>query len=150
MKLTAAVAVALLAAVMFATASSPAAGTAASSSRIEVTARLMHANTAQLAPPGRAGDAVSQHWVIRDRYGADIGDLLIDCRWVTSGLRLCVAQASFPLGAIALLGASRTGFLGQLAVVGGTGRYAGAKGTMLFSAIGTGAYVLSFDYDLDR
>ena len=43
-----------------------------------------------------------------------------------------------------------TRFIGQLAVVGGTGYYAGAGGTMLFREVGTGAYVLSFDYDVDR
>lgn len=144
MKTAAAVAAVLFAAGVFVPASSPA---AAASSRIEVTARLMHTSRAVLPPSGRGGDAVSQHWLIRDRYGADIGDLLTDCRWVTAGLRLCVGQASFPLGAIALIGASRTSFLGQLAVVGGTGNYVGADGTMLFRSIGAGAYVLSFVYD---
>lgn len=145
MKAAAAVAAVILAAIAL----SPSSPAAAASSRIEVTARLMHVNRASLPPAGRGGDAISQHWLIRDRYGSDIGDLLVDCRWVTSGLRLCVAQASFPLGSIALLGASRTSFLGQLSVVGGTGHYAGAGGTMMFREVGAGAYVLSFNYDLD-
>ena len=145
MKGTVAVTVALLTLALLAAGS-----TAAASSRIEVTARLQHTNRAALPPAGRQGDAESQHWLIRDRFGRTIGDLLVDCRWVTNGLRLCVAQASFPLGMVALVGASRTRFLGQLAVVGGAGHYAGAGGTMLFREVGAGAYVLSFDYDTDR
>ena len=130
-------------------------GTAATASpaaadRIEVTARVLHVNIAELAPRGRAGNAESSHWVVRDRHGRAIGDLVNECRWVTSGLRLCVGQLSLPYGAIAVVGASRTRFIGQLAVVGGTGRYVGASGTMLFRAIGPGAFVLSIVYDVDR
>ena len=145
MKAAAAVAAVILAAVTL----SPSSPAAAASSRIEVTGRLVHTNVATLPPVGRAGDAVSQRWLVRDRYGATIGDMLVDCRWVTAGLRLCVGQVAMPLGAIALMGASRTRFLGQLAVVGGTGYYAGAGGTMLFRETGAGAYVLSFNYDVD-
>lgn len=117
---------------------------------IEVTAKLQHVNRVTFPPKGRAGDAESEQWIVRDRHGAAIGDLLTNCRWVTDGLRLCVAQMSLPLGAIALIGASRTRFLGQLAVVGGTGRYIGADGTMLFKATGTGVYVLSVNYLLEE
>jgi hypothetical protein len=46
-----------------------------------------------------------------------------------------------------VLGASRTQFVGQLAVVGGTGRYVDADGTMLFKAVGTNQYVLSVTYE---
>ena len=118
----------------------------ASAAQIEVTARQVHRNVAQLPPPGRGGNAESALWLVRDRHGNAIGDMLIDCRWVTAGLRLCVGQVSLPLGAIALVGATRTRFLGQLAVVGGTGRYVGASGTLLFTATGTGRYVLSITY----
>lgn len=117
---------------------------------IEVTAKLAHLNRVAFSPKGRAGDAESEQWIVRDRHGNAIGDLLTNCRWVTAGLRLCVAQMSLPLGAIALVGASRTRFLGQLAVVGGTGRYIGADGTMLFKATGTGVYVLSVNYLLEE
>lgn len=117
--------------------------------QIEVTARAQRTTVAVLPPHGREGDAESSHWIVRDRYGKAIGDMLIDCRWVTSGLRLCVGQLSLPLGAIAVLGASRTRFLGQLAVVGGTGRYVGADGTLLFKATGTGRYVLSINYQTE-
>ncbi len=118
----------------------------ASADTIEVTARVSHANSIALAPKGRAGDATSAQWIVRERNGNAIGDMLIDCRWVTNGLRLCVGQLGLPLGTIAVLGASRTQFLGQLAVVGGTGRYVGVGGTMLFTATGTGRYVLSVNY----
>lgn len=121
----------------------------AQAAQIEVTARVQHTAVAALPPIGRAGDAESSHWVVRDRYGKAIGDMLIDCRWVTSGLRLCVGQLSLPLGAIAVLGASRTRFLGQLSVVGGTGRYVGADGTLLFKQTGTGRYVLSINYQTE-
>lgn len=122
---------------------------AASAARIEVTARLQHANTIPLAPAGRAGDAYASLWIVRDRTGDAIGDMLLDCRWVTAGLRLCVGQVSMPLGAIAVLGASRTALLGQFAVAGGTGRYVGAKGTLLFNATGRNRYVLSINYEVE-
>lgn len=122
---------------------------AVSAAQIEITARSQHTTVAVLPPAGRAGDAESSHWIVWDRYARPIGEMLIDCRWVTSGLRLCVGQLSLPLGAIAVLGASRTRFLGQLSVVGGTGRYVGADGTLLFKATGTGRYVLSINYERD-
>lgn len=118
----------------------------ASADHIDVVARASHSNVARLPPLGRAGDAESFLWLVRDRTGVAIGDMIADCRWVTSGLRLCVGQLSLPLGALAMIGASRTRFLGQLAVVGGTGRYVGADGTLLFTATGTGRYVLSVTY----
>lgn len=122
----------------------------ANADEIEVAARVQHTNTARLPPTGRAGDADSARWVIRDRHGAAIGDMLTDCRWVTSGLRLCIGQVSLPLGVLAVLGASRTPFIGQFAVVGGTGRYVGANGALTFNAIGTGRYVLSITYHKER
>ncbi len=118
----------------------------ASADTIEVTARVHHANSVANAPKGRAGDATSAQWIVRERNGNVIGDMLIDCRWVTSGFRLCVGQLSLPLGNLAVLGASRTRFLGQFAVVGGTGHYVGAGGTLLFAATGRGGYVLSVSY----
>lgn len=142
MRLTAAVAAVILAVLAVASTSSAA-------NRIEVTARVQNVNRVALAPAGRPGDAESAHWIVYDRFGNAIGDMLIDCRWVTSGLRLCVGQLALPLGAIAVVGASRTRFLGQLAVVGGTGRYVGADGTMLFREVGDRAYVLSLTYDVD-
>lgn len=115
--------------------------------QIDVTARVQHSNVAPLPPNGRAGDATSSRLIVRDRFGRVIGDMLTDCRWVTSGLRLCVGQINLPLGVLAVLGASRTAFLGQFAVVGGTGRYLGANGALTFNSIGAGRYVLSITYD---
>lgn len=119
---------------------------ASTSAQIEVTARVSHTNVARLPPAGRGGDAVSSLWIVRDRHGQAVGDMLVACRWVTRGLQLCAGQLSLPLGAIAVIGASRTRFLGQLAVVGGTGRYVGADGTLLFKATGASRYVLSVQY----
>jgi hypothetical protein len=121
----------------------PAAGAGAT---VQVTARLERSNVARLSPPGRAGDADSSRWIVRDRHARTIGDMLLDCRWVTADLRLCVGQVSLPLGVIAVLGASRTRFLGELAVVGGTGRYVGANGTLLFSATSSSRVVVSINY----
>jgi len=118
----------------------------ANAAQIEVTAVAQHTNVARLPPKGRGGDATSSRWIIRDRYGANIGDFLTDCRWITLDLRLCVGQLSLPLGAIVVMGASRTPFIGQLAVVGGTGRYAGAQGTLTFNGVGAGRYVLSTQF----
>lgn len=118
----------------------------AGAAQIEVTAQVVATNTAPLPPAGRAGDAISQRWIVRDRHGDVIGDMLIDCRWITAGLRLCIGQLSLPLGVIAVLGASRTRFIGQMAVVGGTGRYVGANGALTFNEIGAGRYVLSITY----
>lgn len=119
----------------------------AAANTIEVTARVAHRSIAQLPPKGRGGDATAARWIVNDRIGSAIGDMLMDCRWVTAGLRLCVGQLSMPLGTLAVIGASRTRFLGQLAVVGGTGRYVGASGTLLFKATGTGRYVVSVNYN---
>jgi hypothetical protein len=46
-----------------------------------------------------------------------------------------------------LIGASRTRLVGQFAVVGGTGRYVGADGTLLFKATGNRRYVISIIYE---
>ncbi len=118
----------------------------ASADQIEVVAKVAHRSYLQLSPKGRGGDVTTSRWIINDRLGRNVGDMLLDCRWVTASLRLCVGQMSMPLGAIAVIGASRTRFLGQLAVVGGTGEYVGAGGTLLFAATGTGRYVLSVTY----
>jgi hypothetical protein len=122
------------------------ASASARAARVEVGARLTHQNRASLPPSGRAGDAESAAWTIRDRHGRPIGDMLLDCRWVTTGLRLCVGQVSMPLGALSVIGASATRFIGQLSVVGGTGPYLGAAGVLTFNAIGSNRYVLSINY----
>lgn len=124
-----------------------ASASANTSATINVVAALQQQNTARLPPPGRSGDAHSSYWVVRDRLGRPIGDMLQSCRWVTAGLRLCVGQVTMPLGTIATIGASRTSLIGQFAIVGGTGRYQGADGVLLFKAISTGRYVLSATYE---
>lgn len=118
----------------------------AAAAQIDVTARLQHMSSARIAPKGRVGDVAFSVWTIRDRYGRAIGDMILDCRWVTNQFRLCVGQATLPLGTLAVIGASRTAFLGQFAVVGGTGQYLGAHGTLTFNKTGTDRYVLSITY----
>jgi hypothetical protein len=113
---------------------------------IEVVATVHHRNVAHLPPAGRGGDAESFYWVVRDRHARPVGDMVMSCRWVTATLRLCVGQFSMPLGTIAVIGVSRTSLIGQVAIVGGTGRYRAANGTLLFKAIGTRRYVLTADY----
>ena len=124
----------------------PATAATANSATIEVTARLQHHNYAALSPAGRGGDAESSRWIVYDRHNRSVGDMLFDCRWVTADLRLCTGQLAMPLGSLAVLGSSRTRFLGQLAVVGGTGHYIGANGTLLFNATNNRRYVLSINY----
>jgi hypothetical protein len=118
----------------------------AATGTIEVVANVRHTNTAHLPPAGRGGDAFSSYAVIRQRTGSAIGDLVLSCRWVTGNLRLCVGQLAMPLGTLAVTGASRTALIGQFAIVGGTGRYENARGTLLFKAIGLRRYVLSASY----
>lgn len=127
----------------------PAVAQADQADQIEVTARAVAVKTTAFPPAGRAGDADYGRWVVRDRFGRSIGDMLLDCRWVVPDLRLCVGQVTLPLGAIAVLGASRTRYLGAFSVVGGTGEYVGAAGTLTFKAVGVGRYVMSVNYRKD-
>jgi len=102
---------------------------------IEVTAVADRFETA--APPvGRAGDGERLTWRLRDRFGRPIGVGLLNCRWQQAQARLCTGELRFPLGKLAVVGASPTRSLGEWAVVGGTGRYLGANGVMEFRAIG--------------
>ena len=125
--------------------SSPAA--AATNGTIVVVGNLSHENVAHLPPSGRGGDAYSSYWVVRTRTGKAVGDMLLACRWVTGTLRLCVGQFTMPLGTIAVIGASPTGFIGQLAIVGGTGAYHNANGTLLFNAIGSRRFIVTAQYN---
>ena len=115
----------------------------ASVETIDVTATIQHQNTAHLPPKGRAGDALSSIWVVRDRFGRAIGETILDCRWVTATLRLCLGQANLPLGSIIMAGATRTTILGQFVVIGGTGHYSGANGDLVFKKIGIAKYAVS-------
>ena len=134
----------LIAAMLAAALISPA--FAAEKATIEIVAHVNHTNLARLPPAGRAGDADSSYWIVRDRHARAIGDIIMSCRWVTSALRLCVGQATMPLGTLAVIGASRTALIGQFAIVGGTGEYTHATGTVLFKATGARTYVVTADY----
>lgn len=123
------------------------ASASASAATIQVGARLHHANHFAAPPVGRAGDADSSSWILRDRHGRTVGDMLLNCRWITGTVRLCIGQVGLPDGALVMLGASPTRFLGQMAVVGGTGRYIGAAGALTFNAIGSSRYVLLITFD---
>lgn len=117
--------------------------TSAHAETIDVTATIEHQNTARLPPLGRGGDAVSSLWIVRDRYGRAIGETVLDCRWVTASLRLCLGQGNLPFGSIIFAGATRTTILGQFVVIGGTGHYAGASGDLVFKKIGIVKYAIS-------
>ncbi len=117
--------------------------TPAHAETIDVTATIQHQNTAHLPPKGRGGDAVSSVWVVHDRLGRSIGETILDCRWVTVSLRICLGQANLPLGSIIIAGATRTTILGQFVVIGGTGHYSGANGDLVFKKIGIAKYAVS-------
>lgn len=97
----------------------------------------------RLSPPGRSGNIERLVWSIRDRFGRTIGVGLFNCRWVVREARLCVGEIQMPLGKIAVQGASSTRELGEYSVVGGTGRYVGAQGELVFRAIGFRKLVVS-------
>lgn len=113
---------------------------------ITVHANVVKTNRDPRPPRGLAGDGMSQRLLIHSRKGKVIGDLILDCRWVTSSLRLCVGQLSMPLGVIGVMGASRTSFIAQMLIAGGTGLYARANGTLLFTATNTGGFELTLTY----
>ena len=102
---------------------------------IEVIAVTGRAETP--APPyGREGNSERLRWSIHDRFGRAIGVGIIGCRWQLNQARLCTGELRFPLGKISVSGVSATRSLGEWAVIGGTGRYLGAGGSMTFRAIG--------------
>ena len=117
------------------------AGTAQAAT-IQVTA-VPTRHTAPRAPLGRAGDVERLAWSVRDRYGRTIGQGLFSCRWVLEQARLCNGDIILPLGKISVLGSSPTRELGVFSVVGGTGRYVGARGELVFRAIGFRKLVVS-------
>lgn len=126
------VAVAVLGLGFPATSSSSAAG----GGKIELTA-LPSFSTLARRPAGRAGNVEILRWSLRERHGKTIGDGRFLCRWIRSA-RLCVGELEMPLGKIAVIGSSPTRYLGEWSVVGGTGRYEDAGGTLRFTATGFG------------
>ena len=100
-------------------------------------------HTAPRTPVGRTGDVERLVWSVRDRYGHTIGVGLFTCRWVLKQARLCSGDVVMPLGKISVLGSSPTRELGVWSVVGGTGRYVGARGELVFRAIGFRKLVVS-------
>lgn len=94
-------------------------------------------------PRGRTGDLERITWSIRDRFGRTIGMGLFSCRWIVAEGRLCTGELVLPLGKISVTGSSPTRELGVYSVVGGTGRYVGAKGELTFRAIGSRKLVVS-------
>ena len=100
-------------------------------------------HTAPRTPVGRTGDVERLVWSVRDRYGQTIGVGLFTCRWVLKQARLCSGDVVMPLGKISVLGSSPTRELGVWSVVGATGRYVGARGELVFRAIGFRKLVVS-------
>lgn len=94
-------------------------------------------------PPGRVGDTERIVWSIHDRHGRSIGTGYLSCRWIVEQARLCTGDLVLPLGKISVSGSSPTRELGVYSVVGGTGRYVGARGELVFRAIGFRKLVIS-------
>ncbi len=113
--------------------------------RIEVTALALVRTTNQTGRVGRADDTVDQKWRLNDRRGRPIGTLIIGCRWVTAGARLCAFEARFALGKITLAGASKSSFRGIVSVTGGTNRYRGARGQATFVVTDFDRMILSIN-----
>lgn len=113
----------------------------AQTSTIQVTA-VTHRAVLVFPPSGRLGDAEQLHWSINDRFGHHIGHGKINCRWRFVQARLCNGVIKFPLGTVAVYGVSETRSLGEWAVLSGTGRYFGARGQLIFRAIGVQRLVL--------
>ena len=118
----------------------------ANAAQIEVTAQVQIANVRHLPPAGRSGNEETTVMVVRDRRTRAIGELRIGCRWVTAELRLCTGRLTLPLGVLSVVGASRTRYVGKMTIAGGSGRYRGARGQMLFVLVGRARYVLSINY----
>jgi hypothetical protein len=138
MRLGAAVALIATAALVFAA--------SAGAAQIEVTAEVQRSIVRSLPPAGRSGNEETSVLVVRDRSSRAIGELRLGCRWVTNWLRLCTGRLTLPLGIITVVGASRTRYVGTMEVVGGSGRYRGARGKMMFALVGSDKYVLSINY----
>lgn len=115
---------------------------AATLGTIEVTVVPTRHHSPRL-PVGRAGDAERLVWSVRDRWGRTIGVGVFSCRWVLQQARLCTGDIAMPLGKISIIGSSPTRELGVWSVVGGTGHYVGAKGELVFRAIGLRKLVVS-------
>lgn len=110
--------------------------------RINITATLTHGTARAVGAPGRASNASEQAWRLTDRYGRQIGRMLLQCRWILSRARFCNGEIALPRGKITVAGSSETTFDGEWAVTGGTGTYAAGGGVMLFTAIGLRKNVL--------
>lgn len=115
---------------------------AAQAATIQVTV-VPHRHLSPQPPVGRAGDTERLVWSVRSRYGRTIGVGFLSCRWVLEQARLCSGDIVMPLGKISVLGSSPTRELGVFSVVGGTGRYVGANGELVFRAIGFRKLVVS-------
>lgn len=110
--------------------------------RINVTATLVHIASRAVGARGRQSNASEQSWRITDRYGHHIGHWYMQCRWIVPRARLCYGEIQLPLGKLTVSGSSDTAFEGEFVVTGGTRRYRGAGGNMLFTAIGLRKSVL--------
>lgn len=96
----------------------------------------------RLPPAGRRGDLEVGTWRLNDRFGRKIGTGTLICRWVGISRRLCWGELRLPRGRLAVTGSSQTRFVGQFAVVGGTGVYLFQQGVLSFSALSTRKYAI--------
>lgn len=92
-----------------------------------------HRIETQLPPAGRIGNRDLLSWRIRDRHGRDFGVASLDCNWNRRG-RQCVGVFRLARGSMAVSGAGQTRVFGEFVIVGGTGDYAGAHGSLNYNA----------------
>ena len=88
------------------------------------------------APEGHTGDLIVSGWRLNDRDGRAIGYAEFSCRWITEFSRLCYGEYRLPKGSFVVGGTATTIFNAELAVLGGTGFYAGIKGVAKHNGVG--------------
>jgi len=92
----------------------------------------------RVAHPARGGvpgtvETVGQR-LFKPGVGKPIGRSSIVCTWVDDRDRSCLATYVLPRGSIVAAGTLRTRLLYELPVVGGTGLYDNARGTLTVTA----------------
>lgn len=109
---------------------------------INITAALSHSHSRGLGKPGRVQNSLQEQWLLSDRHGTRIGEMLLACRWVTERQRYCGGVLRLPLGDLTIQGSSPTRLEGLYAVTGGTRFYSGAGGQLGFVLVGLRKLVL--------
>ena len=99
-------------------------------------------NNAQKGKKSGPGDVVVYANPVFDRHGTRVGTDHAICTVLSATQSQCDATLALPKGQIVTHGleGSKTGF--EVAVIGGTGSYAGARGTMTTTSIKNGRSIL--------